>query len=77
MDNIEQMYRLFFQEYPDVLDTKQLSQILDVCEKTVLQLLNKQEIRSIKVGRLYRIPKLYLLQYLGLVPTENVSTQEK
>jgi excisionase family DNA binding protein len=69
--NLEESYNLFFKDYPDVLNTKQLSEILGVCEKTALSLLNRQEIGSFKIGRPYRIPKLYLLQYLGIVHPEN------
>lgn len=65
--DLQYAYNLFFKEYPDVLDVKQLSEILGVCEKTIIGLLNKQSIRSLKVGRAYRIPKLYLLQYLGII----------
>ena len=60
--DIENVYQRYFTQYPDVLNVKQLSKILGVCEKTVLRLLIGQEIKSIKIGRIYRVPKLYLLQ---------------
>lgn len=64
---IEQAYRMFFREYPDVLTAKQLGEILDICEKSALKLVTEHQIQSIQVGRLYRIPKLYLLEYLGII----------
>jgi DNA binding domain, excisionase family len=64
---IESTYHKYLTKYPDVLNVKQLSKILNVCEKTTLRLLHEQEIRCIKIGRIYRIPKLYLLQYLGII----------
>ena len=41
--DIENVYQQFFTQYPDVLNVKQLSKILGVCEKTVLRLLIDQE----------------------------------
>ena len=69
---IEESYNLFLKEYPDVLTTKDLQHILSVSSKTVFKLLHSGQIKSIKVGRNFRIPKIYLLQYLGLVPDEAI-----
>lgn len=67
---IEVSYNLFLKEYPDVLTTKDLQTILGISGKTVFSLLHSGQIKSIKVGRNFRIPKIYLLQYLGLVSDE-------
>ena len=66
----EHSYNLFLKEYPDVLTTKDLQNILGISGKTVFSLLHSGQIKSIKVGRNFRIPKIYLLQYLGLIPDE-------
>ena len=66
----EQSYNLFFKEYSDVLTTKDLQCILGISSKTVFRLLHSGQIKSIKVGRNFRIPKIYLLQYLGLLQDE-------
>lgn len=60
-------YDLIFKDYPDVLTTKDLQNILGISGKTVFRLLHSGQIKSIKVGRNFRIPKIYLLQYLGLI----------
>lgn len=65
-----QTYDIFFKEYPDVLTTRDLQTILEISNKTVFKLLHSGQIKSIKVGRNFRIPKIYLLQYLGLVSDE-------
>lgn len=65
-------YTLFFQDYPDLLTTCDIKKILAVSDKTVLRILQAGQLRSIKVGRSYRIPKLYLLQYLGMIYTEDL-----
>ena len=67
---IEESYNLFLKEYPDVLTTKDLQSILGISGKTVFSILHSGQIKSIKVGRNFRIPKIYLLQYLGLIPDE-------
>lgn len=69
---IEQSYSLFFRDYPDVLTTKDTREILGVSNKTLLHLIHTEQLRSIKVGRSYRIPKLYLLQFLGIIANENI-----
>jgi len=57
-------YNTVFQGYPDVLDVKQVSELLNVSTKTVYRLLRTGSLSSLKVGREFRIPKLYLMQYL-------------
>lgn len=67
----EHAYNPFFNEYPDVLTTKDVQTILGISNKTLLKLLHTEKIKYIKIGRTFRIPKLYLLQYLGLIPDES------
>ena len=57
-------YNTIFPNYPDVLDVKQVSELLGVSSKTVYRLLNEGALTSLKVGRAFKIPKLYLLQYI-------------
>lgn len=67
-------YDLIFKDYPDVLTTKDLQRILGISGKTVFMLLHSGQIKCIKVGRSFRIPKIYLLQYLGLIPEDLQNT---
>jgi len=60
----QDIYSAMFKDYPDVLDVKQVSELLHVSTKTVYRLLRSGTLTSLKVGREFRIPKLYLLQYL-------------
>ena len=55
-----------FSDYPDVLTVEDLSRILGISTKTAYKLLKEQKIKSITIGRTYRIPKVYLLQYLQI-----------
>jgi excisionase family DNA binding protein len=62
----EKAYKVMLKRYPDVLDIKQMSEILGVSTKTGYALLQKNKIESLKVGRAYRIPKPFLLTYLRI-----------
>ena len=64
--SIKQSYKLFFSEYPDVLTVPDVCKILGASDKTVRRYLQSGALRSLKVGRSYRIPKLFLMEYMGL-----------
>lgn len=61
-------YGLFFDEYPDVVDVVQLGQMLGgISTKTCYELLSSGQIKAIKIGRAYRIPKINVLKYLRII----------
>ncbi|SHO45210.1 helix-turn-helix domain-containing protein [Anaerocolumna xylanovorans] len=53
-------------EYPDVLTVEEASEILGVCTKTVYKMIKKGDLKKQNVGRLFRIPKSYIVAYLGI-----------
>ena len=57
-------YAQMLTEYNDVLTPEDLQKILHTGRNTVYNYLAKGIIRSIKVGGKYRIPKLYLLEFM-------------
>ena len=58
-------YRLLFTDYPDVVDIRQLCDMLGgIGVKTAYKLLQNNEIAHLKVGRAYRIPKCHVIAYL-------------
>ena len=60
-------YKLLFNEYPDVVNVEQMCVMLGgISVKTGYKLLQSGAIKSFIVGRRYRIPKIYILQYLEL-----------
>lgn len=63
----EQVYRSVLSSYPDVLDVEQVCEILSISTKTAYKLLNDGALNSLKVGRAFKIPKLYMLQYIKLI----------
>ncbi len=54
----------FFSDYPDVLTPEEVQKILHTGRNTTYAMLMNGEIRSIKVGGKYRIPKLFLIDFL-------------
>ena len=62
-----EIYMSVLRDYPDVLDVNQVGAILGVSTKTVYRLLNEGLLASLKVGRAFKIPKLYVLQYVKVL----------
>lgn len=50
--------------YPDMLTTTQLQTVLNISKTKTYKLLRNGIIRSIKLGYDYRIPKMWLVDYL-------------
>ena len=62
----QEIYHSVFKEYPDVFDTEKLSKALGVSPKVVYRLLKNDIIKSSKVGRAYRIPKINVMKYIKI-----------
>ena len=63
-ENTEQ--QVLFAEYPDIVNVEQLSAMLGISTKTAYKLLREEKIKSIHIGRTYRIAKVHVLKYLEL-----------
>lgn len=65
---ITQAYKLMLCEYPDVLNSKQVAELLGgVSIKTVYKLLQTGEIEHFVIGHRYFIPKINIFKYLRIV----------
>lgn len=63
MDNMN--YNSMFSNYPDVVNFTQMKEMLGNIGSTLAyKLLRENTIKSIKVGRAYRIPKNNIIKYL-------------
>lgn len=57
--------QVMFREYPDVVDVDDLYKMLDgISRKLAYRLLADQKIRSVRIGRSYKIPKVHVIEYL-------------
>lgn len=52
------------QRYPDILTVKDVQEILCIGRNSVYNLLTDNKIKHFQVGHVYKIPKVYLLQYI-------------
>lgn len=68
----EKAYQIMLKKYPDVLNINQVCEILGISLKTGYGLIQENKIECLKVGRAYRIPKPFLLDYLGIGMNANV-----
>lgn len=59
------MKQTMFEKYPDVVDVDELREMLGgISKRLAYRLLADQEIKSVRVGRAYKIPKVYVIEYL-------------
>lgn len=66
--NRQEAYQVMFSQFPDVVNVEQMCEMLGgMSTKTGYQLLRSGSIKSFMIGRRYRIPKLNILEYLGVM----------
>lgn len=51
-------------DYPDVCTVKEVAEILNIGMNTAYYLVRNNIIKSRKIGRIYRIPKIFVYEYL-------------
>lgn len=62
---LKENYSLMFTSYPDIVDITQMRKMLGGIDVTLAyKLLKEKKIKSIKIGREYKIPKSYIIEYL-------------
>lgn len=55
---------VLLKDYPDALSVKDLCEFFDSCDKSIRKMLNTKQIQSIRVGRKFMVPKIYIIDYL-------------
>ena len=64
-EQISNRERKLFAEYPDVVDVEQLRKMLGgIRRKLAYRLLASGELRSVRIGRSYKITKCCVIEYL-------------
>lgn len=56
-----------FSEYPDVITVEQLMEMLHIGKNAAYALLKSGEIRTIRIGRRYIIPKRSIITYISSI----------
>lgn len=54
-----------FREYPDIVSVEQMTEMLGIGRNTAYKLLNNGSIKSIRIGRVHKIPKQSVISYLN------------
>jgi len=52
-----------FENYPDVVGVDELCEMLNIGKNTAYDLLNTKVIKSLRIGRCFKIPKLFIIDY--------------
>lgn len=55
---------VMFEAYPDVMSVDELCSALKIGKNTAYKLIKDKAIKSLKIGKSYKIPKCYLIDFL-------------
>lgn len=53
-----------FHEYGDILTVDELMEVLQIGRNSAYHLLNTRQIKSVKIGRIHRIPRENVVEYI-------------
>lgn len=54
-----------FTEYPSIVSVEQMTEMLDIGRNTAYKLLNDGSIKSIRIGRVHKIPKQNIITFIN------------
>ena len=54
-----------FTEYPSIVSVDQMTEMLDIGRNTAYKLLNDGSIKSIRIGRVHKIPKQNIISFIN------------
>ncbi|MCQ2474529.1 MAG: helix-turn-helix domain-containing protein [Clostridia bacterium] len=60
----KQIYETMFDEFPNMLSPEQVADIMNVSKETVYRMVRRGDYDSLKLGRIIRIPKACVLNYI-------------
>ena len=64
MENLQRNYSEMFKSYPDIVNVEQLQEMIGICANSAYSLVKKGIIKSKKVGKMYKIPKINVIAYM-------------
>ena len=65
MKEIKTIEQPIFEEYPDIVTVKQLREMLSIGHNQALDLVHSGEIKSFRIGRMIKIPKNSVIDYIA------------
>ena len=63
-EELRELYKLMFPEYPDIITVAQLQSMLGVSRHLAYDLINDGYIPGVKIGNAYRVPKVNVIDYV-------------
>lgn len=63
-DQKKEYYRTMFQSYPDIVTVKQAQEMLNISKDSVYDLIKSRKIGGQKIGNGYKIPKIFIIDYV-------------
>lgn len=65
MADMKESYTLMFTDYPDIVNLTQMRKMLGgISNSLAYRMLREKKIKSKKVGREYKIPKVNVIKYM-------------
>ena len=61
---LKELYKMMFPDYPDIVTVAQLRKMLGISRHVAYELLADKEISAIKIGNIYKIPKVSVINYI-------------
>ena len=61
---LKELYKMMFPDYPDIVTVAQLREMLGISRHVAYELLAEEEISAIKIGNIYKIPKVSVINYV-------------
>ena len=63
--DVKEQYSIMFTNYPDIINIEQMRKMLGGISNTLAyRMLREKKIKSKKVGREYKIPKVNVIKYM-------------
>ena len=53
-----------FSKFPDILNVEQICEALNIGKNTAYQLIKNGDLKSIRIGKVHKIPKIQLIEYV-------------
>lgn len=61
---LKELYQMMFPEYPDIVNIRQLREMLGISRQLAYNLINNGELQAIKIGNSFKIPKVSVINYV-------------
>lgn len=61
----DKLYSAMLQDQPDLLTVKDVQRILGIGRVTVYQMIDEHQLRGVRAGKKYIIPKYSVIEYLA------------